>query len=155
MLRDAKNAKPDDLPLSDPYVNKNKRDTPMGTACWALTELTHMVASFAVPIQDGKPLYTNEYIRADGRRAAVENTLERVRDTEKSVLAQLPESAQPFVKDLIAQTSAASTYVSANSDLVTLLQMHKSISMKYLDFSKYHGLEQFGKVASASPGCAL
>lgn len=155
LVSGAENARPDDAPLKDPFVNKNEQTSPIGTACWALTDLAHMLSSFAVPMQDSKPLYTNEYIQPDTRQAAVAATLERVEMMEMSVVSDLPEAAQTFVNHLIRQTSDAAAYLKTKSDGMTLTQLQRSIGITYFSFDKFPGFDEFGKVASASKECAL
>ena len=139
----------------DPFENKNQRNSPMGTACWGLSELAHMIGSFVVPIVDGKPLYSNEYIRDDSRRKAVTDTLSQVVSIEESVVGKLPRAAQPFVTHLISQGKAASKALQQDSSIDGLLEMHEKISMKYFMFDNYPGMAQFGIAVKASQDCAL
>lgn len=84
-------ARPGDLPLKDPHVNKNVQSTPMGKACWAFSEFSNMVSSFAVPITQGKPLYANEYPDDAVKTGARPGD---IRAYQKLFLAQLGDSEQ-------------------------------------------------------------
>ena len=146
---------PGDLPHDDPFDNKNQQTSSIGSACWAFTELTHMIRSFYVPVIDGEPLYTNRYIEADSRREAVISTVKEVARTGDKVAKDFPAQARPFVVHLALMGNRASKGLEANPNIGTLEELGSDFSFEYFNFEQYPSAKEFFELADSSADCSL
>jgi len=141
--------------MGDPFVNRNNRDSPMGRFCWAFTELAHMTQSFSVPIVDGKPLYTNEYVDADRRRSATESKLAALVGQERAVSDELPPTVRPLADFLVTKQTALAESVRTDASLDGIRDYHTLFSSTLGDSDTWPAVEAFAESAAANPDCNL